>query len=220
MANLIILDEKSPKEITIKPNEEVIYEALNQGDVERIINLEEGAKLTFYELNLKEVNSNLKINLLGRGASVTVNTLSLAKDKVLNYNQEINHLAKETNSNVTNFAVALEKGEVNYKTVGKINRHMIKSNCKQVSRGIIIGDDASVKSEPILLIDEYDVFANHGCAIGKMSDEEMFYLMSRGLTKEEALNLIVRGLVLPFLQKLDKENSEKYNLEVSNMFNK
>ena len=44
--------------------------------------------------------------------------------------------------------------------------------------------------------------------------------MSRGLTKEEALNLIVRGLVLPFLQKLDKENSEKYNLEVSNMFNK
>ena len=205
MANLIILDEKSPKEITIKPNEEVIYEALNQGDVERIINLEEGAKLTFYELNLKEVNSNLKINLLGRGASVTVNTLSLAK---------------ETNSNVTNFAVALEKGEVNYKTVGKINRHMVKSNCKQVSRGIIIGDDASVKSEPILLIDEYDVFANHGCAIGKMSDEEMFYLMSRGLTKEEALNLIVRGLVLPFLQKLDKENSEKYNLEVSNMFNK
>lgn len=66
-------------------------------------------------------------------------------------------------------------------------------------------DTSSVISKPILYIDEYDVVANHGASIGKMSDESLFYLMSRGLSKTEAFLLILEGIVSPFLRQISDE---------------
>ena len=63
-----------------------------------------------------------------------------------------------------------------------------------------------LKSLPILLIDEYDVHANHGAAIGKMSDDELFYLMSRGLSNKEAFKLILSGIINPFMDNLLDES--------------
>ena len=66
-------------------------------------------------------------------------------------------------------------------------------------------DDSKITSCPILLIDEYDVVANHGAAIGKMSDESLFYLMSRGLKKTEAFLLILEGIIAPFIRMIQDE---------------
>jgi len=49
------------------------------------------------------------------------------------------------------------------------------------------------------LIDEFDVFAKHGAAIGRINDDELFYLLSRGLTEQNAKKLIVSGYTLPYL---------------------
>ena len=62
------------------------------------------------------------------------------------------------------------------------------------------------KKPVILLIDEYDVHANHGAAIGKMSDDELFYLMSRGLSNKEAFKLILSGIINPFMDNLLDES--------------
>ncbi|HRF71073.1 MAG TPA: SufD family Fe-S cluster assembly protein, partial [Candidatus Pelethenecus sp.] len=48
----------------------------------------------------------------------------------------------------------------------------------------------------------YDVIANHGASIGKMSDESLFYLMSRGLSKQEAFLLILEGIIAPFMNQI------------------
>ncbi len=82
---------------------------------------------------------------------------------------------------------------------------MAKSKCSQLSRGIVMDNTSTVTAKPILLIDEYDCFANHGASIGKMSDEDLFYLMSRGLTKDEAFLLILQGMVRPFVDNIPNE---------------
>ena len=64
---------------------------------------------------------------------------------------------------------------------------------------------STITAKPILLIDEFDCFANHGASIGKMSDEDLFYLMSRGLTKDEAFLLILQGIVKPFVDGIPNE---------------
>ena len=73
--------------------------------------------------------------------------------------------------------------------------------------------DSKITSLPILLIDEYDVEANHGASIGKMSDDDLFYLMSRGLNKTEAFLLMLEGIVNPFIQAIENEDLKKKALE-------
>ena len=71
--------------------------------------------------------------------------------------------------------------------------------------GVVMDNISSITAKPILLIDEYDCFANHGASIGKMSDEDLFYLMSRGLTKKQAFLLILEGIVRPFIDSIPNE---------------
>ena len=56
-----------------------------------------------------------------------------------------------------------------------------------------------------LFIDEYDVMASHGVAIGSINKDDLFYLMSRGLTKEAASNMVIMGLIEPVLKAIDNE---------------
>jgi len=77
-------------------------------------------------------------------------------------------------------------------------------------------NSSTVESKPILLIDEYDCFANHGAAIGKVNDEDLFYLMSRGLNKTDAFLLILAGIINPFIDSLEYE---EYRDELNNKIN-
>lgn len=124
----------------------------------------------------------------------------------MDFIQNIEHSAPLTNSNISNFGVVLNNSNILFDTTGKINKEMSKSKCVQLSKGIIIDDESNITSKPILLIDEYDVVANHGASIGKMSDESLFYLMSRGLSKQDAFLLILEGIVSPFISKIVDED--------------
>jgi Fe-S cluster assembly protein SufD len=62
----------------------------------------------------------------------------------------------------------------------------------------------------LLYIDEYDVLASHSAAVGKVNDEHMYYLCSRGLSEEQARGFITRGYLLPVLSYfLDESIKEK-----------
>ena len=92
------------------------------------------------------------------------------------------------------------------------------SKASQLSRGVILDDDSNVTANPILLIDEYDCFANHGAEIGKINDEDLFYLMSRGLSKTEAFTLMLQGMVRPYIDSIPLESlKEEINSKVNNL---
>jgi len=217
----ILLKEVNAK-LTINLNDysklNVIEFNYSKNENEKNVNVSANANFEYRYLSVDSSLEKLRINLNGFKASTNVEYLIINKGIKSSFDQLITHNAKETVSNINNIGLALEAANINFDTVGKINKGMAKSNAVQLSRGIIIGEKASITSQPILKIDEFDVKANHGTAIGRMSDDELFYLMSRGLTKDEAYKLILFGLINPIIKACwDEEEANNYSLHVEKL---
>ncbi len=127
------------------------------------------------------------------------------------YDMEVEHLAKNTVSCYTNHGVNVEKGSLVFNVTGSIPKGMSGSFLDQKSR-IVTYNEEECKISPKLLVEEEDVVANHSAYIGKFRDEELFYMMSRGISEMEATMLLTKGFLLGGLKKKEMEFLEK-NLE-------
>ena len=179
-ARIIDLCSKTSLTIILRPYAEVEYQILSSVDTTR--RFECSGHLHIIEISTDASKERLDIHLLAEQATANVELLSLAGGFEQSFIQQIEHQAKHTESSISNFGVVMDHANILFDTTSK----------------------------PILLIDEYDVVANHGASIGKMSDECLFYLMSRGLSKQEAFFLILEGIIRPFIDKIvDEELKQK-----------
>lgn len=110
-----------------------------------------------------------------------------------------NHLVEDTSSEFKVYHIAKNDSETYVKTNGTIKRNAKRTSAQHNTKGIIIDKKSIIQADPLLMIDEYDVVAGHGASIGDLDESEIFYLMSRGLTKEESERMIISGLVAPVL---------------------
>lgn len=83
-------------------------------------------------------------------------------------------------------------------------------NAFQSNKNIILSDDASVNTKPQLEIFADDVKCSHGCTIGSMDENALFYLQSRGITKETATGLLLRGFSSDIVEKIQYEPVRHY----------
>lgn len=85
-----------------------------------------------------------------------------------------------------------------------------KTNAYQTNRNILLSENASVNTKPQLEIFADDVKCSHGCTIGQLDEEAMFYLKSRGISHETARALLLRGFALDVLDKIASEGVRNY----------
>lgn len=216
----IVLDNlDSDLDIKVLKGANLKLEKLSFKDLNLTINIqiEEDASVDLISISNNKLLENINIYLVGLNAKFNQKTLCITKGFNEVINTKVYHKEKNTYSNVENYGIALDNSNITFNTTGSILKGCAKSNCKQLSRGMIVGEKASIKSFPILLIDEFDVLANHGAAIGKLSDDELFYLMSRGLTSNEAFMLILKGIIDPIVDSLTEDKVKEY---VKNEINK
>lgn len=164
----------------------------------------------FYDVSgIKEMNI---ITLNGKNSSIDYNfkTISTGFEK---YNLTIYHNAPYTNSFIKNSGVNINKGNLQFNVSSFAGIGNKECNINQASRIINLTDN-KCQINPNLFIDEYDVSANHSALIGKFSDEEMFYLQSRGIDEKTAHNLLINGFLtsnMPdILSKKITKNINKY----------
>ena len=158
------------------------------------------------------LTAKMDVKIAGEGASVKIRAIAVSSDendqKVDVY---MNHLAKNTFGEMTNIGIANKKGRVVLNGIEKIEKGMKNSNVYQTLKGVITSDDAVVEVNPILIIDEYDIQAGHAATVGKIEEEALFYLQSRGLTKQDAERLVISGLLNPLLEEIsDEELKERF----------
>ena len=170
-----------------------------------IVNDNANLKIDIISMN-NQTTDSYNFDLAGEYSSVEVNVLSLAKNAKKDFVFHVNHLAPETKSTVSNYGISFENGKNSFKVNGIIKPNMKNSDVRQITKGLILDPTGECLAEPILLIDYYDVKAYHGATIGKISDDDLFYLMSRGLTKDEAFMLIINGLIEPFIKRIHDES--------------
>lgn len=98
--------------------------------------------------------------------------------------------------------------------IGYIKHGGTKADAQQESRVLMLSEKARGDANPILLIDEDDVTAGHAASVGRVDPMQLFYLMSRGISKQEAERLVIHGFLAPVVNALPIEAVKKQLTEV------
>ncbi len=139
-----------------------------------------------------------------RGARALISSAMLVSS-VKNTRMSVVNYAPHTYGEMKNFAVVLNKGKLFIDAVGKMVRGAYASESHQTSRALCFEDGQSSEIIPELLIDENDVQASHAMSIGKVDEEHLYYLRSRGLSEKECTMLISTGYLMPVAEFIDNE---------------
>ncbi len=164
-------------------------------------------------LNLVSYSSlglDIKINLNKEDSKVYVYNSVVANKKEI-YNIRVNHNALKTDSDIYNNGITKDLGTIVFNVTSYVPKKSILSSVNQDSKIITLNEVNDNEINPVLLIDEYDSEARHAAFIGNFNKTQLFYLMSRGLSKKEASNLLINGLLIGTLDVCfnEKENLKK-----------
>jgi Fe-S cluster assembly protein SufB len=121
------------------------------------------------------------------------------------------HFAPHTSSKVTSKSISKGTGRTSYRGLLKVHRGAwdVKSNV--VCDALLLDDKARSDTYPYIEIDEDDVTIGHEASVSKVGEEQLFYLMSRGLSEEEATTMVVSGFIEPLVKELPMEYAIEMN---------
>ena len=121
------------------------------------------------------------------------------------------HLAPNTTSKVTSKSVSRLDGRSTYR--GMLNVAKGATGVKSTVRcdALLLDDTSKTDTYPYMEINQEDATITHEATVGKIGDEQIFYLMSRGFSEEDALSLIVNGFMEPFTKELPMEYAVELN---------
>lgn len=130
---------------------------------------------------------------------------SLVNDAV-NYRMNVVNFAPRTLGEIKNYAVVMRDGKLMIDAIGKIVKGAVRSKSHQTSRALSFEEGQRSTILPELLIDENDVEASHAMSIGRVDDEQLYYMMSRGLTLAQVTALLSAGYLLPVTDVIENED--------------
>jgi FeS assembly protein SufD len=147
--------------------------------------------------------SRLESLMNGEGASsenveIVFGTVTQHFDAVSN----IAHIGENTSGHTVSRGVVKDKARSVFKGMIRIEKNARNSRAYLAEHGMILGKDARLDAIPGLEIKTNDVKATHSASVAQINDEELFYLMSRGLSEEDARKLVVFGFFEPLLERI------------------
>ncbi|WP_281185686.1 Fe-S cluster assembly protein SufD [Staphylococcus schleiferi] len=146
--------------------------------------------------------SELKSVVVGRG------------DQTINLTSRIVQYGKETDGYILKHGVMKESASSIFNGIGHIKHGGSGSAANQESRVLMLSEHARGDANPILLIDEDDVEAGHAASVGRVDPEQLYYLMSRGISQREAERLVIHGFLDPVVRELPIEDVQRQLREV------
>ena len=154
--------------------------------------------------------------LNGEGAKTEYTGISFAgKGQDLDTGFKVVHNAPNTSSVINSKSISKCGGTCTYRSLVKIQEQAKNSKCSVSCESLMLDDISRSDTIPVNDIKTDEVEFSHEATIGKISDKEIFYLMSRGLSEEDAKAMIVRGFAYPIAKELPLE----YAVEMNNLIN-
>ena len=152
--------------------------------------------------------NRLRIDTLFNGQGSQCNNIGifLGKGKEhIDFTTNMYHNVENTTNEVLVDGILKDESTSVYRGLIRIEKEAQKTYSYLENHTLKLGEKTLANSVPSLKIDANDVKASHGATIGQINDEHMFYLMARGLSREEAEELIVEGFFEPVIQKIPSE---------------
>lgn len=175
---------------------------------------EDNAKVSLhqYELGAAKLYSNYKCELIGEKSESIVDSIYFGqKDEYLNMNYDMIHRGKKTQSDILVNGALKDRSNKNFKSNLQFIEGARGALGSEEEYSILLDDTVHSVSVPLMLAHEDDVVGNHASSAGKLDNDQIFYLMSRGISYDEAEALIVES---KFSGAIDALEDEKLKEEV------
>jgi Fe-S cluster assembly protein SufB len=124
---------------------------------------------------------------------------------------KITHMAPRTSSVITSKSISKDGGRASYRGLLRVNRGAVGARSKVVCDALILDENSQSDTFPYINIGENEVDIGHEATVSKIGEDQLFYLMSRGLSEAEASAMIVAGFVEPITKELPLEYAVEMN---------
>ena len=169
----------------------------------------------FADFITSDCKADITVNLNGEGAICRWHLASLTEKKQhKEFAVNIYHNALNTYSKMDNYGVVRDDAKLVFAGISQIRNGMHGSKAHQNAKIMVFDKLSNGVAKPILKIDENDVEASHAAVVGKINDEHIFYLTSRGLSEDEAKRLITFGYLKPIIKGFE---DDEYKEEIINL---
>ncbi len=150
------------------------------------------------DLNDGNTLSETRTVMQGRGSTSDTKIISIGKNnQKMSLTANAVHFGKHSDSDMIIRAVMKDSSQAIINGITKIEHGATKANGEQTERVLMLSPKARGDANPILLIDEDDVTAGHAASAGQVNPEQVYYLMSRGISRTTAERLIINGFLAP-----------------------
>lgn len=148
--------------------------------------------------------------LQGNGSSSDAKVICTGtNEQKLSITTKAVHWGKSSDSQMFTRAVMRDSASAIINGITKIERGATKANGEQTEKVLMLSPKARGDANPILLIDEDDVTAGHAASVGQVNPEQVYYLMSRGIPKQDAERLIIHGFLAPVISEIPLEQVQE-----------
>jgi Fe-S cluster assembly protein SufB len=121
------------------------------------------------------------------------------------------HCAPNTTGRIVSKSISKNGGRASYRGLVKVEKGATNSKCNVVCDALILDDRSQSDTYPYIEIAEQDVSVGHEASVSRIGEEQLFYLMSRGISEAEASTMIVNGFIEPLVKELPMEYAVEMN---------
>lgn len=155
----------------------------------------------------EKVNSKMSAKILGEGAEAHMRGLSFARDhQQVEHFVEVDHQAPHTVSSQLFKGISRDRARTKLNGRIHIARDAQKVVSQQMNHNLLMGPLAQAETRPELEVFADDVKANHGATVGRLDQEKMFYLISRGIPPKEAEQMLAQAFVADVVMKMSSSS--------------
>jgi Fe-S cluster assembly protein SufB len=150
--------------------------------------------------------------LMGEGAHGEILSIAYSGDgQHQDTGGKVVHAAPRTTSSIVSKSISKGTGRSTYRGLCKVYKGATNAKSNVECDALLINDTSRTDTYPYIEIEERDANVGHEATVSKVGEEQLFYLMSRGMSEEEAMALIVRGFIEPIAKELPLEYAVELN---------
>ena len=197
-------------EITAQQGSSLTFMLINHNEAEVSLRdtfslqADSSSVIAYCQLNDHQLNVQSSYSLDGQGAVLKVqnDVLTSVSKK---FEQNTLHSQGNTRADIYNYGIARSSGYCDFEVKNRINKGCHGCETHQTSRILTFDPQSKGRILPVLYIDDNDVKASHAATMGQPDSEQIFYMQTRGLTRQQAMRLITIGYLMPVTEVIDDE---------------
>ncbi|MGI9516448.1 MAG: Fe-S cluster assembly protein SufB [Pirellulaceae bacterium] len=207
-------------EVLVKKNGRCRYTTI-QNWANNIYNLVTKRAMAYQDAVMEWVDGNLgshltmkypAVHMMEPGAPGEILSIAFSgKDQHQDAGAKLVHAAPNTTGQIISKSISKNGGRSSYRGLARVEKGAVNSRCNVVCDALILDPISRSDTYPYIEIMEQDVSVGHEASVSRIGEEQLFYLMSRGLSEAEASTMIVNGFIEPLVKELPMEYAVELN---------